>query len=251
MRTSGPEGETGMPSEMAIPGTHAFVMDVINRHIRPAAGSRILDIGAGNGALSEKLKNQGLSVSACDLTPGPIDVPGVAYRQCDDTGRLPFDDGRFDIAVAVEVIEHIDGHHVFFSEAARILKPGGTFLFTTPNILSMKSRVKFLLNGYYYSFGPLTPFTRDPASQHIAPFTLNRYAWMLSQHGLPLKQITIDKVQTTSVFLSVLFPLPWFTGWFQSRKHQTAQRHNTRDLLLGRTLAMIAQKTPSQGVSDR
>ena len=39
----------------------------------------------------------------------------------------------FDIAVAVEVLEHVEADDLFVSEVARVLKPGGIFLMTTPN----------------------------------------------------------------------------------------------------------------------
>ena len=104
-------------------------------------------------------------MSACDVVPDHFNVPGVECRKCDKSGVLPFLDQEFELAVAVEVLEHIDGHDRFFSEVARILKPDGAFVFTTPNILSLKSRMRFLFTGCHYSFDLLTPFTKDPVRQ--------------------------------------------------------------------------------------
>ncbi|MEQ1761684.1 MAG: methyltransferase domain-containing protein [Pyrinomonadaceae bacterium] len=42
-------------------------------------------------------------------------------------------DGKFDIAVAVEVLEHVEKDARFVTEVSRVLKPGGVFLMTTPN----------------------------------------------------------------------------------------------------------------------
>ena len=202
----------------------------------------MLDIGAGQGALAARLKDAGARVSACDVVPEQFDVPGVEFRALNTDGALPFDDGSFDAALAIEVLEHIDGHNQFFAEVSRVLRPGGIVMFTTPNILSLKSRIRFLFTGFFYSFGPLEPFTRDPVSQHIAPFSLNRYEWMMSQHGLTLAAIETDKVQTSSVLLSVLYPFIWLATRLQFGGSPLASRQNSSVPLFGRKLVVIGRK---------
>ena len=230
---------------MAIRGTHDCVMGILKREVTPAEGTRILDIGAGAGALSEKLLAAGYAVGACDSAPEQFQVPGVECRPCDTSGGLPFPDGQYDAAVAVEVLEHIDGHERFFAEAARILKPGGRLLFTTPNILSLKSRLRFLLTGFYYSFGPLVPGRRDPVRQHISPFTLNRYEWMLSLNGLRLACVATDKNQPTSLLLMFLAPLIRLVSRMQFGKNELVQRQNSAPALFGRKLVIVARKAPA------
>ena len=231
-----------MPRELAIPGTHDRVLEILGRSINLTSKPAVLDIGAGQGALSKRLHDAGASVSACDVVPEQFDVPGVDFRPVTADGKLPFGDGQFDAAVAIEVLEHIDGHDRFFTEVSRVLRTGGLVMFTTPNILSLKSRVRFLFTGFFYSFGPLEPFTRDPVSQHIAPFSVNRYEWMLSQHGLRLSDVQTDKIQTTSVLLAVLVPfirLATFVGFGGS---QLAARQNSPVVLYGRKLIVLARK---------
>ena len=202
----------------------------------------VLDIGAGQGALSKRLQEAGAKVSACDVVPEQFDVSGVEFRAVTDDGRLPFDDAQFDAAVAIEVLEHIDGHDKFFAEVSRVLKPDGLVMFTTPNILSLKSRVRFLFTGFFYSFGPLVPFTRDPVSQHIAPFSVNRYEWMLSQQGLRLSALQTDKIQLSSVLLSLLVPFIRLVTWMQFRGSPHAARQNIPVALYGRKLIVLARK---------
>jgi len=230
---------------MAIRGTHDRVLKVLTEELPPAAACRLLDIGAGAGALSEKLLAAGFSVGACDFVPEQFEVPGVTCRKCDESGRLPFPDGEFDGAVAVEVLEHIDGHERFFAEAARILKPGGRLLFTTPNILSLKSRMRFLLTGFFYSFGPLAPGRRDPVRQHISPFSLNRYEWMLSLHGLRIVRVATDKKQPTSLLLAFLTPVIWLARRMQFGGNPLARRQNSATVLFGRKLLIVARKEPA------
>ena len=231
-----------MPRELAIPGTHDRVLEILERTLDLRSGPRVLDIGAGQGALSLRLKQAGARVSACDVVPEQFDVPGVDFRAVLGDGRLPFGDASMDAAVAVEVLEHIDGHDRFFAEVARVLAPGGIIMFTTPNILSLKSRMRFLFTGFFYSFGPLEPFTRDPVSQHIAPFTVNRYEWMMSQHGLQLAGLETDKTQTSSVLLSLLVPFIRLVTWLQFRGSPLASRQNAGVALYGRKLVIIGRK---------
>jgi ubiquinone/menaquinone biosynthesis C-methylase UbiE len=48
---------------------------------------------------------------------------------------MPFADGTFDLLTARSVVEHIETPKIFLREVRRILKPGGKFLFATPNYL--------------------------------------------------------------------------------------------------------------------
>jgi SAM-dependent methyltransferase len=232
-----------VPRELAIPGTHDRVLGILQKTIDLKTSPRILDIGAGQGALSARLKSLGARVSACDVVPEQFEASGVEFRVAKPDGTLPFDDGSFDAAIAVEVLEHIDGHDRFFSEVARVLAPNGLVMFTTPNILSLKSRVRFAFTGFFYSFGPLEPFTRDPVSQHIAPFSLNRYEWMMSQHGLRLAGIETDKMQTSSILLAPLLPLIKLATWMQFGGNRLASRQNSSVALYGRKLVVIGRKT--------
>ncbi len=50
-----------------------------------------------------------------------------------DMTRSNLADSQFDIAVSVEVLEHVEEDELFVREIARVLKPGGIFLMTTPN----------------------------------------------------------------------------------------------------------------------
>ena len=231
-----------VPRELAIPGTHDRFLRILGTAMDIRSGARVLDIGAGQGALSQRLMEAGARVSACDVVPEQFSVPGVEFRAVQSDGRLPFDDASFDAAVAVEVLEHIDGHDRFFAEVARVLRRDGLVMFTTPNILSLKSRVRFLLTGSYYSFGPLEPFKRDPVSQHIAPFTVNRYEWMMSQHGLRLVGLETDRIQTSSVLLSPLVPFIRLASWIQFRGSPLAARQNSTIALYGRKLVVIGRK---------
>ena len=232
--------EGDQPRELALPGMHEKIMAVIRREAPP--GAAVLDAGAGEGSLSARLLEAGYHVSACDLFPEMFRAAGVECRKADAEGRLPYGDAQFDLVASVEVVEHLDGHRTFFEEAHRVLKPGGALVITTPNMQSLKSRMRFLLSGYYYSFGPLDPGETDPVRQHISPFTIDRYAFLLSQCGLELRSVETDKYQKSSMALAGLAPLVRLLARLKFGASRGVKLQNSAAALLGRTLFMVARK---------
>ncbi|MBL0922229.1 MAG: class I SAM-dependent methyltransferase [Phycisphaerales bacterium] len=232
--------------EMAIPGTHARVVDLLRAVQAPGPNVRVLDIGAGQGALSARLHEAGYAVSACDLFPEMFRAKGVECLGVDANGRLPYPDRSFDLAVAVELVEHLDGHRALYSEAARILKPGGALVFTTPNISSFKSRLSFLMTGYFYSFPPLDPANDNPVNQHLASFTVDRHRFMLGRCGLRLERLMTDKRQSSSLVWAWLAPLVRLLARRRWGEGEGVRLQNSSEALFGRKLVVIARR-PLEG----
>jgi len=229
------------PLPIALPDLHARIFPVVQKHIAPAAG-KVLDVGAGQGAFSKLLHDASYQVAACDMFPNMFRCPQVECRKSDLHDTLPYADGEFDAVIAIEVVEHLESQLGLFQEIHRVLKPGGKFLFTTPNVASLKSRVGFLLTGYMYSHGPLDPAVKDPVTQHIAPFTPDRYRFLLAQAGLELTHLETDKYQKSSLWLGWLAPM---IRLYTRRRFGTTSgtiMQNCRATLFGRSLIGIAVK---------
>ena len=223
---------------MAVPGVHEKFLPYFLRHMRPERPQAVLDVGAGQGALAQQLQKAGFAVSACDSAPENFRVPGIECLGVDLAGALPYADSRFDAVIAVELTEHLLDHATFFSECARLLKPGGKLFLSTPNILSLKSRLRFLLTGYHYSFDSLDP-NRHDGLQHVTARTLDQYDYLARRHGLRLKDIGTDIPQYSSLALLWLWPLLWLGSLFLRTDFR---RHNTLTLLLGRKLFAVFEK---------
>lgn len=70
----------------------------------------------------------------------------------------PYADNSFDLVTGMEILEHLAlDPYFFFSEAARVLKPGGHILLTTPNVVSHRGVNKMLNGTATYSFGIFVP----------------------------------------------------------------------------------------------
>jgi SAM-dependent methyltransferase len=101
-------------------------------HLRPDAA--VLDLGAGAGIV-EQMNFRGLAASVCgvDLDPRVVDNPMLDEGRVANAGGIPYEAERFDVVFSDNVLEHLDDPLDVFREVARVLKPGGVFLFKTPN----------------------------------------------------------------------------------------------------------------------
>ncbi|MEE4175774.1 MAG: bifunctional 2-polyprenyl-6-hydroxyphenol methylase/3-demethylubiquinol 3-O-methyltransferase UbiG [Xanthomonadales bacterium] len=104
-------------------------------------GKSVLDVGCAGGFMSEAIAERGADVTGIDPAEQAIDAARTHARHRGlnvryDTGvgeDLPYDDGRFDAVVCVDVLEHVQDLDRVVLEIGRVLKPGGTFLFDTIN----------------------------------------------------------------------------------------------------------------------
>lgn len=114
-----------------------------------------LDFGAGVGHLIEKLSARAWfrSITGADLLPPPQALPSAArWIQTDLNEPLPRPDHSFSTITAVEIIEHLENPRAMVREAFRLLRPGGTFILTTPNNESWRALGSLVLQGHFVYF---------------------------------------------------------------------------------------------------
>lgn len=115
-----------------------------------------LDLGCGHQLLPEWMP--GAAQKSAAIVRGAKRVVGldldfsslrkhntITQRVCGEVNRLPFPENTFDLITANMVVEHIESPASVLNEIARILKPGGLFLFHTPNRLGYSSLVTHLI----------------------------------------------------------------------------------------------------------
>jgi SAM-dependent methyltransferase len=110
------------------------VEELLFETVREAEPKRLLEVGCGTGALTERIaKELGASVVGLDSSQRMVDLTrdrGV-QAQVGDVQELPFEDGQFDCVVAGWLLYHVPDRDRAIAECARVLEPGGTFVAAT------------------------------------------------------------------------------------------------------------------------
>ncbi len=127
---------------------HKYRYDIFLSWISP--GSKVLDLGCGDGYLAELIEKK----NNCDVTC--LDISEVALKKAKARNLkvvlgsledpLPFNDNSFDYVIATEALEHISATEKALLEMARVSK--GHMLVSIPNIAFWKHRLT-LLSGHF------------------------------------------------------------------------------------------------------
>lgn len=252
--------------------THNIYTAVINAAKRrissvPTGGGRHLDVGAGRGELIEELRRSlPFSSLACDFHVERFSAKDIPCAQVNlNTQSLPYPDAQFDLVTSSEVVEHVENHRALLREVFRVTASGGVVVVTTPNVLNVNSRVRYLVSGFANLFGPL-PVRNDKlysTGGHITPIPYFYLAHAMLDAGFDKVELSIDKVQKTSVFwLALLAPII-FVGWhrFMARERKRFKTitveneplvasHFSWPLLVGRTIVVSAVKESANTAVD-
>jgi 2-polyprenyl-6-hydroxyphenyl methylase / 3-demethylubiquinone-9 3-methyltransferase len=178
------------------PARLTFLKDAILRHFdrdprlaRPFCDLTLLDVGCGGGLVSEPMTRLGATVCGIDAGTATVEAArrhargmglDIDYRTA-TVEELAAGDTRFDVVLALEVIEHVAEPATFLKTAARLLKPGGMIAVATLN----RTARSFLLAivGAEYVLRWLPPGTHD-WNRFIRPRELDD---MLAAAGLSVK----------------------------------------------------------------
>lgn len=201
----------------AIPSLHEECMAQIEDLHLPG-NARVLDLGAGEGAFTQRLLDAGYEVNAAELDPGRfrLDAP------CQNLNlNLDFHDkwdGKFDLVVAIEILEHLNDPRHFIANCLQALATNGHLLVTSPNTESWLSRIRFLRDGHflwfdesdYQAYGHVTPIFTWQVRQicrelgaELARVTATKNTLLRKRLGENL----IGKLKNKSFYLSALYPL--------------------------------------------
>jgi ubiquinone/menaquinone biosynthesis C-methylase UbiE len=119
-------------------------MDMMSKMLAPSPGDRMLDIGCGKGQFlfyNRASCGQLVGIDAgAHFAPEPLATVDLTRG---DIRMLPFEDGSFDKAYSLDVLEHLDedGVHAMLAEARRVLKPGGKLFLYSHVMMSSKLAV--------------------------------------------------------------------------------------------------------------
>ena len=191
---------------------------------------QVLDAPAGSGLLSDLLSERGGRVISLDINPGR--KGRAEWVRADLNAPLPFGRAQFDRIVSVEGIEHLEDSSLMLREFARILKPNGILILTTPNVVNIRSRIKFLLTGNLFWFDEYAV----ERFGHIAPqlpFLLRVFA---ERAGFEVVEISTNRLVRWMCVLMLPVRLA---------RALLGSSNDNRILLAGEILILRMRKTPA------
>ncbi len=174
---------------------YAYVRELVVGMAPPPA--KLVDLGAAPGDQSLAFAAIGYGVTAVDLgaaewserPSGGMETRlaegGVVFARYDlDTTPYPMADASFDVAVLTEVLEHLREYPLqSLQEVARILRPGGTLVLTTPNAAYVRNRLRLALGRSVYT--PLDDWLYgEPHARHAREYTLAELDALVRGAGL-------------------------------------------------------------------
>jgi SAM-dependent methyltransferase len=177
------------------PDTASFVHEKALALLEGEAPGALLDVPAGAGAFALRAGRLGYAVTCGDIDRSRFSAEGLKCEQVDLNQPWPYGNECFDVVACIEAIEHLENPWLLVREAKRVLKRGGVLLVTTPNVLSIKSRVSYLFNGYpdYFYFGVI----RGPGSREEQPIDhINPVGFLELRHILVRNGFRIETVET-------------------------------------------------------
>jgi ubiquinone/menaquinone biosynthesis C-methylase UbiE len=152
-------------------------------------GMNVLDIGCGNGRFFPVLRDRHVAYVGLDNSKGLLEeahkqFPGVTFVEGDATA-LPFADRSFDIAFSFATIHHIPSktlRRAFVKEAARVLKPGNTFIVTAWYLFDPPYRKHILTNALRRMCG-LSTLGKTKHPRYLHAFTVQELTRLLRANG--------------------------------------------------------------------
>jgi SAM-dependent methyltransferase len=200
------------------------------------------------------LRAAGFSAIGADLSRDAETSLGASFVPANLEAPLPWPDGYFDAVASIEGIEHLENASAFLRQCRRILAASGMLLLTTPNLVALRSRVRFLGSGFFHGNAvPLNEAGRDPL-HHIGLLTYPELRYLLRVSGFEVLEVGHTHVKPVSVLYAPLVPWMWaYTRLAFRKERDPIQRARNREilrtlyspsLLFGENLVLVARKTP-------
>ena len=147
----------------------------------PDKSCKILDVGCGIGTIAKLLKDDGHDVTGIDFSSVAVNKAkqlGIHADVVDvDKEGLPFEDGEFDIVYAGDIVEHVFDPINLMKESVRVLAPSGQFVFSVPNDITLRRRIKIFVKG----ISPQTEVYREYIQcKHHTVFSMELLQYFIS-----------------------------------------------------------------------
>lgn len=158
--TQGPfDGALPLTGERTVPGlaeeNYWFRRhEVVYQHLTDrCAGRDVLEAGSGEGYGADLIAGVARRVIGLDYDESAVAHVRARYPRVDmrhgNLAELPLPDGAVDVVVNFQVIEHLWDQAQFVNECARVLRPSGVLLMSTPNRITFSPGCESPINPFH------------------------------------------------------------------------------------------------------
>lgn len=177
-------------------GRRRILLDVLEQNLPPKGGLEVLDAGCGGGATMESLRRYG-RVRGMEISEEAVEYNRERGREVvpGSIEGMPFPDESFDLALALDVIEHVPNDLQALEELFRVLRPGGFLLVTVPALRMLWG-------------------AHDVAAGHYRRYTLAGLRRQVERAGFG--------VVTATYFNTLLFPVVFAVRMFGRLRRKSA-----------------------------
>lgn len=164
-------------------GVHEKIYSILLKSGK-SKDSKIVVLGAGAGAFERRLLDNGfLNITSVEFIPSNFLVKEIEVIEF-DLNKDFSDIGKFDIVIAIELIEHLENQFHFIECVKKIMNENAIFYLSTPNIENTFVRMRYFLFGTMYWFGQ----SELEGTGHINPIFKHILEFNLSQNRLKIKK---------------------------------------------------------------
>jgi SAM-dependent methyltransferase len=157
MRSDDPSTDAASRAALSEGQSGGAVLTAVAEALGEKAGKYdvLVDLGCGRGDCARWLSGSFRTYIGCDILryDGFRESASVEFRQADlNRPPYPVDDGFADVVTAIETIEHLENPRALVREMARIARGGGWLIVTTPNQLSLTSKLFLAVRNQFHAF---------------------------------------------------------------------------------------------------
>lgn len=244
--------------------TRSKVMELVRAHL-PAPGTtehtpRILELSCGDGAVLKACSELGFEVAGTNFSRYPLVDESLPLTVSVDLQKpLPFEDDSFDCVIISETLQNIPDHLSVLKSVRSVLREGGVFILTTPNMQSIKSRLHFLLSGFFkvkWKFIGFDVPLESAFGFHNHPVHLPVLLYYLN--ALDMEPLQVDGIYVKPksrifywLFIWLIKPFTWLTTRYSEKYLRRSgasgfvhEALTSKTSLCSDRLAVVARKHP-------
>ncbi|MDR0826488.1 MAG: class I SAM-dependent methyltransferase [Desulfovibrio sp.] len=227
----------------------------------------IFEVSAGGAHLARTLRDMGHVVTISNLHSYGHAQYGLEEHEIDiNLPDVSLPKAPFDAILCREVIEHVENIPHALRIFERHLKPQGVVILTLPNRLCLRSRLYYLLTGFYRGMPKPINLKYPLGEEHINLVGYPELEYFLTKSGLTITSAQASEIDMLDNITLCLLPLFWISTHYFLLKHKSKLEGYevetdadikriskmrdallSRDLFIGKDLVIAAQKSGESG----